>query len=224
MFQDVYNSLKESRQKTMFMEFKTQFYAELDFWDCIVNYWLYYENELKIPFTQVYAFNFDFTKISNFMELLQKEQLRHYNQYLKFMYATQNVAINPFEFDFKLKYVVEYFSETDRIGWGALTRNNMLKIAYEAFLKIGLKSDFNNFVKASKKGRVTLNFQKSETLNYETSFVHDIGTMISKLEENIRISDFDFSQLSIQINDTEQKKVKPYTEIMEQKNKYMKKI
>ena len=48
--------------------------------------------------------------------------------------------------------------------------------------------------------------------------------MISKLEENSRISDFDFSQLSIQINDKDQKKIKPYTEIIEQKNKYMKKI
>ena len=223
-FQEAYQSLGDSIYKNQFIEFKTIFYTELDFWECIVNYWLYFENEAIIPFTPTYAFNFYFTKISNFMKLLQKEQLQHYYQYLKFLYATKNIAINPFEFDFKLKYLVEYYSETDRIGWGSLTRNNMLKIAYEAFLKIGLKSDFNNFEKASKKGRVILNFQKSETLNYETSFVYVIGAMISRLEDNTRISDFDFSQLSIQINDKEQKKIKPYKEIMELKNKYMKKI
>lgn len=107
------------------------------------------------------------------------------------------------------------------VGAKALTRNNMLNLSFETLIKIGLKSDYEDFEKASNNGKILLKFQKSNTFDIETPFVYVIAAILSKLEENRRIYDFNFSKISIQIKDDAQKKILSYEEIMKQKNKYI---
>jgi len=221
--EELYNSIQYSEAKDQLISIKLQIFYVIEFWECILNYHENYENLGIVHFTPNYVFQFDFSKISNFMKILKTEHLHQYANFLKFTFATNITNLNTLEFDYKLKYLIDYHQQYDSFGVKPFTRYNILNITYSTFLKIGLKNDFTEFEKSSFGKKITLRFQKSNLLDVKTPFVYLIGIILSKLENNIKIKDFDFTKISIQIiGDDNSKKIHPYKEVMFQKDKHIK--
>jgi len=222
-FEELYNSIQYSEAKDQLIDIKQQIFYVIEFWDCILNYHENYENLAIVHFTPYYAFQFDFSKISNFMKILKTEHLHQYANFLKMTFATNITNLSIFEFDYKLKYLIDYHKQYDSFGVKPFTRYNILNITYSTFLKIGLKNDFTEFEKSSFGKKITLKFQKSNLLDVKTPFVYLIGIILSKLEKNIKIKDFDFTKITLQIIGADNlKNINPYKEVMLQMDKYIK--
>lgn len=223
IFEKLYLSNPDSARKEQIINLKNEVFASINFWESVYSYHQFFEKVPFINFTTNDSFRFDFNKISNYMKILKKEHLVQYSNSLKLIFATNLTNINIFEFDYKLNYLVEYYQQFEVKRQNPFTRNDIISITYNTLLKIGLKNDFDEFEKASNGNKQILRFLKSQISEVETPFVYLIGIILSKLEENKKIKNFDFSKISLQIiGNHSANKLLQYDDVIKQKEKHIK--